>query len=183
MVCVRRENKPRIMAIKISDRPEINNLVAYLAPVASGAMLIAILLDNRLAYFMTVIMAIYIGILAEGDRLFFTTIAFVSGVVGIYRTYKFTQISDLAKSGLYIALANMTLIFALGMLGDNSWQVLFIAVLLGVVSGILSTILTIGALPFLESLFSVTSVLKLLELSNPNTNILKRLLLEAPRTQ
>ena len=127
-----------VMAIKISDRPEINNLVAYLAPVASGAMLIAILLDNRLAYFMTVIMAIYIGILAEGDRLFFTTIAFVSGVVGIYRTYKFTQTSDLAKSGLYIALANMTLIFALGMLGDNSWQVLFIAVLLGVVSGILS---------------------------------------------
>ena len=171
-----------VMAIKISDRPEINNLVAYLAPVASGAMLIAILLDNRLAYFMTVIMAIYIGILAEGDRLFFTTIAFVSGVVGIYRTYKFTQTSDLAKSGLYIALANMTLIFALGMLGDNSWQVLFIAVLLGVVSGILSTILTISALPFLESLFSITSVLKLLELSNPNTNILKRLLLEAPGT-
>jgi len=40
----------------------------------------------------------------------------------------------------------------------------------------------IGLLPYLETAFSVTSMIKLLEMSNPNQELLRRLLMEAPGT-
>ena len=43
-------------------------------------------------------------------------------------------------------------------------------------------VLTIGLLPFFESVFSIVTPLKLLEISNPNHPLLKKLLIEAPGT-
>jgi len=51
-----------------------------------------------------------------------------------------------------------------------------------VTNGILSSILTIGVLPYLESTFKITSPVRLLELSYPGNPLLKRLLTEAPGT-
>jgi putative nucleotidyltransferase with HDIG domain len=42
--------------------------------------------------------------------------------------------------------------------------------------------MTIGLLPFLETAFGITSAVKLVELSNPNQPLLKRLLMETPGT-
>ena len=53
---------------------------------------------------------------------------------------------------------------------------------LGVLNGIISSIIAIGFLPYLESVFGITSAIKLLELSNPNHPLLKRLMMEAPGT-
>jgi len=169
--------------IKISNNAEINALVGYLAPVATGSMLIAILLDNRLAHFLTLIVALYVGLLTEGNQLFYGITAFVGGTVGVFQVYRLSQTSDLAKSGLYIALANIVTILTLSMIGgSSSWNTILVGIVIGAVNGILSAILMIGALPFLESAFSITSMIKLLELSNPNHSLLKRLLLEAPGT-
>lgn len=169
--------------IKISDNPEINALMGYLAPVAAASMLIAILLDNRLAYFLTMIMALYVGLLTEGNQLFFALTAFVGGTVGVFQVYRLSQTSDLAKSGLYISLANIAAIITLTMLGGNASLTNILAgIVIGAINGILSAVLMIGALPYMESAFSITSMIKLLELSNPNHVLLKRLLLEAPGT-
>ena len=169
--------------IKISDNAEINSLVGYLAPVAAGSMLIAILLDNRLAHFLTLVMALYVGLITEGNQLFYGITAFVGGTVGVFQVYRLSQISDLAKSALYVALANIVTIVTLSMIGGSlSWNLILVGILIGAINGILSAILMIGALPYLESAFSITSMLKLLELSNPNHFLLKRLLLEAPGT-
>ncbi len=169
--------------IKISNQPDINNLMAYLAPVAAGSMLIAILLDNRLAYFLTMIMALYVGLLAEGNQLFYAITAFVGGSVGVFQVYKLNQTSDLARSGLYIALANMVSIITLFLIGGNwSLNLAITGVLIGAINGIFSAVLMIGALPYLESAFSITSMNKLLDFSNPNHYLLRRLLLEAPGT-
>lgn len=53
---------------------------------------------------------------------------------------------------------------------------------LGIANGVLSTVITTGFLPFFENIFRVTTPIKLLELSNPNQPLLRRLLLEAPGT-
>jgi len=52
----------------------------------------------------------------------------------------------------------------------------------GVLNGFLAVILTIGILPFLESYFDITTSFKLMELSNPNQPLLKKMILEAPGT-
>lgn len=172
-----------LTVIEMGDRPELNTLTGYLAPVAAGSMLIAILIDSRLAYFLTMIMALYVGLLTGGNQLAFTIAAFVGGTVGVYRVSKLSQTSDLAISGLYIAGANIVTIITLSLVGGNiTLQMTLIGVLMGFINGILSAVLMIGALPYLETAFSITSMIKLLELSNPNHELLKRLLLEAPGT-
>lgn len=169
--------------IKIGEMPDINALIGYLAPVAAGSMLIAILLDNRLAYFFTMIMALYVGLLTEGNQLFYAITAFVGGTVGIFQVYRLNQTSDLARSGFYIALANIISIMTLSLIGGNvTLNLILVGMVIGAVNGILSAVLMIGALPYLESAFSITSMIKLLELSNPNNELLKKLLMEAPGT-
>ena len=172
-----------LTVIKLGDASDINALSGYLAPVAAGSMLIAILLDNRLAYFLTMVMAIYVGMLTEGNQLFYSIAAFVGGTVGVFQVYRLNQTSDLAKSGLYVALVNIVTIVTLTLIGGNySLEVLFVGCVIGAVNGILSAVLMIGALPYLETAFSITSMIKLLELGNPNHALLKRLLMEAPGT-
>ncbi len=172
-----------LTVIKIGDQPDLGNLIGYLAPVAAGSMLIAILLDDRLAYFVTLIMALYVGLLTEGNQLFYAITAFVGGTVGIFQVHRVNQTSDLAKSGLFIALADIAAIITLLFIGDNlNINNLAVGSAIGAVNGILSAVLMIGVLPYLEAAFSITSMSKLLELSNPNNPVLKRLLLEAPGT-
>lgn len=169
--------------IKIGSNAELHLLTGYLAPVAAGSMLIAILLDNRLAYFMTMIMALYVGFLSQGDQLYYAVTAFIGGTVGIFGVHRLTQMSDLAKSGLRIAFANILTIITLHLIrGEINPSILTVSVIMGAANGILSAVLMIGALPYLESGFSLTSMIKLLELSNPNHPLLRRLLLEAPGT-
>lgn len=50
------------------------------------------------------------------------------------------------------------------------------------VSGVMSGVIAVGLLPAMEGIFKITTPTKLLELSDPNHPLLKRLLLEAPGT-
>lgn len=172
-----------VTIVEIPNRPNINAMTGYLAPVAAGSMLIAILIDGKLAYFMTVIMALYVGMMFGGNQLSYTIVAMISGTIGVFRVSSLSQTSDLARSGLYLARANIISIITMSLIiGKFSLNQAVLAVIIGTVSGFLSAILMIGVLPYLESAFSITSMIRLLELSNPNQYLLKRLLLEAPGT-
>lgn len=170
-----------ILSVNISDQPEVAELVGYLVPVAAGSMLITILLDTRLAVFITVILSFFVGILSE-NALPYTVNAFVGGLVGVYTVSKFTQRLDWVKAGLFIAAADVVCIVALGLMNNYNLQVLFYGIILGVINGFFSAIFAYGSLPFFEQGFKVTTNVRLMELANPNQPLLKRLLLEAPGT-
>ncbi|WP_366924131.1 HDIG domain-containing protein [Metallumcola ferriviriculae] len=170
-----------VSAISIGGQAEIAVLVGYLVPVAAGSMLISILLDNKLAIFVTVILSIFVGMI-NGGQLQFAVGALVGGVVGVFSVSRLSQRSDLAKASIYIMLANILTIISLGLISKMSWVGLLTGSGLAVSNGVLSSVLTIGLLPFLESAFHITTPIKLLELSNPNQPLLKRMLVEAPGT-
>lgn len=172
-----------VTIIEIPNRPGINSMIGYLTPVAAGSMLVAILIDNKLAYFVTVVMAIFVGMIFGGNQLSYSIVAIAGGTMGVFRASSLSQSSDLARSGVYLIAVNIVTIITMSLItGNFSLNLALIAIIIGTVSGILSAILTIGFLPYLESAFSITSMIKLLELSNPNQYLLKRLLLEAPGT-
>lgn len=54
--------------------------------------------------------------------------------------------------------------------------------LTALVSGIASAVLTIGLLPLFEASFGILTTMKLIELSNPNHPLLRKILMEAPGT-
>jgi putative nucleotidyltransferase with HDIG domain len=155
--------------------------IGYLAPTAAVIMLIAILLDSKLAVFMSLVFAIYSG-LCNGFQYQFVVVTLISSIIGAYSVSHLNERSDLMKASLYLMFTNIMVITSLGMMAGFTLSKYLIALIYGTVSGLLCSITTIGTLPFFETAFRVTTPVKLLELSNPNQPVLKRLLLEAPGT-
>ncbi|MEG6614829.1 HDIG domain-containing metalloprotein [Peptococcaceae bacterium 1198_IL3148] len=171
-----------LAAIEISRWPEFSDLFGYLAPVAAAGMLTAILLESRLAVLMVAVISLFVGMM-NGNNLNFSMAGFLGGVTGVYSVSKLSQRGDLARAGLYTGLATMLVILMIGLIEDTTWQLMLAAAtILGLTNGLLSSILTNGALPYLESTFGITSSVKLLELSNPSHPLLRKMLLEVPGT-
>ncbi len=170
-----------IVAIRLGDNPEIASIVGYMVPTAAVSMLIAVLLDRKLALFVSAIMSLFVGLLM-GNQLQFTIVSFIGGVVGVYSVSDISERTDLSRASIFIALANIVAVAGVVLIRTNSFSLASLGAVVGIINGILSTILTIGALPFLENAFGITTSVKLLELSNPNQPLLRRLLVEAPGT-
>ncbi|HEY8449879.1 MAG TPA: HDIG domain-containing metalloprotein, partial [Bacillota bacterium] len=159
-------------------------LSGYAVPVAAGTMLVAILIDARLAAFLSGLLAGIVAIFADGDlQLLFVVLA--GSLVGVFAVTRIGQRADLMRAGFYVAIANAAVILAWNLLPGGLaladialWRNVF----WGTVGGLLSSVLMIGSLPFLESLFGLVTSVRLLELANPNQPLLRRLLLEAPGT-
>jgi len=153
----------------------------YLMPIASASMLIAISLSPNIAILLTVILSLLIGFI-PGGGLNYILVSVISGIVAIYSIRKASQRSSLTRAGLIIAGVNIITISALGLINNEGYYLILQNNLWGVLNGFLSVILTIGILPFLESYFDITTSFKLMELSNPNQALLKKMILEAPGT-
>ncbi len=159
----------------------VKTISDYLIPLAAGSMLISILINPQIAVFSSFIMSIAIGIML-GNDFFFTLVALSGAIVGIFCTAKVTQRSDLTKAGGIIGAANFLMITGLLFLNNGTLLDILKESPWGIVNGILSSILAIGTLPFLENAFGITSAIKLLELSNPNQPLIRKLMLDAPGT-
>jgi putative nucleotidyltransferase with HDIG domain len=171
-----------IVAINVNQWPEFGAQFGYMVPVAAAGMLIAILLDSRLAVLVVAVMSLMLGVMT-GNQLRFGVVGLIGGITGVYSVSKLSQRGDLVRAGIYTGGAYVVAIFIMGLVNGTPLALLISSSLaLGVINGILSSILTNGALPFMENTFHITSPVRLLEISNPNNALLKKLLLEAPGT-
>ncbi len=170
-----------ISLVSISDKAEVAAQIGFLLPVAAFSMLFAVLMGRRISIFATIIMGICVGVIMHGE-LSYAFVAIIGGIVGVFSTHRLNQRGQFVGSSVYIAAANVVAITAWGLLWDIKLQTLGVGILMGVGNGILSAILTTGILPFLENLFRITTIVRLLELSNFNHPLLKRLMMEAPGT-
>jgi putative nucleotidyltransferase with HDIG domain len=163
--------------------------IGYAAPIAFGPLLIAMLLNTRLAYFSSILFALIAGILFnENARTIFDVhymfVGLIGTVVGAYVVGDAQSRSKILRSGFFIALANMAVIITLQLLGNVElhWDRILQLALYTIVSGLLSGVFTLGFMPFFEAAFGILSAVKLIELSNPNQPLLRKLLIETPGT-
>jgi hypothetical protein len=164
---------------QVVGAPRFSN---YLMPAAAGSMLLAILLRPRLALLSAAVLAILLG-LAAGRELAPVVVAFVGGVVGVFATRQIHRRSDFGLAGLLVGAANVCVTAGAGLLdGTPLYPQVMANAGYALGNGILSAVITIGVLPFLEQLFGLITPIKLLELANPAHPLLRRLQLEAPGT-
>ena len=83
---------------------------------------------------------------------------------------------------MYIAVALAILTLTIGMISSNNLKENLIQSGFTIIGVLISGILSVGLLPFYESIFDVVTNIKLLELSNPNQPLMRKLLMEAPGT-
>lgn len=83
-----------------------------------------------------------------------------------------------------MAFINMVVVLSLLLIQNTALSGLEIGtlMLMGVVSGFASSVLIIGLMPFFETGFGILSTMRLLELSNPNHPLLRKILTETPGT-
>ncbi|MFD2612749.1 HD family phosphohydrolase [Paenibacillus gansuensis] len=162
--------------------------LAYLAPVALGAMLITLLLDVPLAFLSSVLFSTGAAIIFNqtGDTLFDYRYGFVALMVcfsAIFALHRASQRSTILKAGVMVCLVGSASVVALNLLSDEyNLRTMLQSISVAVGSGLLTAVLVIGLMPFFEVTFGILSALKLVELSNPNHPLLRKLLTETPGT-
>ncbi len=156
----------------------------FLMPIALGSMLTAVLTDSSLA----VVMSFYVSLLfgaALGFDFWYTFLGFVGSLIGAYSLSNVTHRGMFMRAGFFVAEMNVIAIVTMELLqgGDGiPLQSLSLHVGLGALNGVLSAVLTMGILPFFEMAFGILTSIHLLELSNPNNPLLRKVLMEAPGT-
>ena len=106
----------------------------------------------------------------------------VSGTVAALMLDKKAGRLQLILTGLVCSAVNFVLILAVGLMTSNHLSGALTNALWSMGAAMISALLAIGILPVLESVFNLATPMKLMELSNPNQPLLRRLLLEAPGT-
>ena len=168
------------LSLNISTVTERAAQVGYLLPVAMGTMLITILLDVRLGIIANIVLALFAGLYTENAS--FAVVALLGGLTGCLGVSALGQRSDISRTAFAIAVVNAVSIIGLGMIQSQTIDVILYGVGFGIFNGLISSIFTMGILPYLETIFGITTSIRLLELANPNQPLLKRLMTEAPGT-
>lgn len=144
-------------------------------------MILTLLLNYKISLFNSLVNCILIAV-AVNFEVEIILIAIMSAVLGSTILRKMQERNDILYASSYIAIINVILTFSAGFLLSNSVIDVSKKALFTLIGGVLSAILTIGLLPLFENLFGIVTTIKLLELSNPNNPLLKKLLVEAPGT-
>ncbi|MDD5680586.1 MAG: HDIG domain-containing protein, partial [Candidatus Omnitrophica bacterium] len=153
----------------------------YIMPIATGTMLLAMLLDAGCAFIVAILMSIVIGIIS-GNKFDVMVVSLIAGMIGVYLVKNVRRRSQILAAGLIVGFAQFMLICGLGLLNLAEPNIFLRDGLWGLASGILSAAIVMLILPVFESLFELTTNITLLELSDLNHPLLRRMVLEAPGT-
>lgn len=161
---------------------------AYATPFAALALLTALLLGRHSALLLSVLFSLLASRLpVEGDSLWVVLYSFGGSAAAIFALdrYQFRQRLVIARVGMVVGVINVALALVLSALGgpaERSWMQIGFDVLCAFAGGLLVTAAVSFAVPILESLLGITTDIKLVELSNTNLPLLRRLAFEAPGT-
>jgi putative nucleotidyltransferase with HDIG domain len=150
-------------------------------PTALVVMLSSILIHPRLALMLALSLPVGSFITDSFDSSSFV-FALVSGAAASYSLQGAEKRMDLLKAGLLIALANVTVMTALLLWQRSSAGAYPQALSWAAFNGIASGMLVLGLLPPLEHALNAATVFRLIELSDLNAPILRRLFTVTPGT-
>ncbi len=154
----------------------------YLFPIATGAMLVRIVLNSEVAIFFSLLTS-YFSAALMGNQLFYFMFTLVGSVVGAHKVARCEQRSILLKAGMTVGGINILMIFSYSLISQNFFKMTLLSdLLMGFLGGALASVLLLGIVPIIETLFGYTTDIKLLELANMDHPLLKDLILQAPGT-
>lgn len=153
----------------------------FLIPLACAPIIMTLLLDHKTSIVISSLNILLVSVVV-GFSPHIIIVSIVNVIIGSTALKKLQQRNDILYSTMYIAALSAIVTLATGMLVSNNLSGIFIDVGFVILGSIMSGVLAIGLLPFFESTFDIVTNIKLLEMSNPNHPLMKRLLMEAPGT-
>lgn len=156
-----------------------SELSIYYIPLAVVSMLCTILFnDIGLSFVLTLAASLSIGIITGGN-LDLTCVLFIGGIFSSILVLNLRRRSQIIKAGIF---AGVIQAFSAIFINSPYFKQSIELILPNLLNCTLSSVFVSGALPVFEYLFDVASNIKLLELSDFNHPLLKRMVLEAAGT-
>ena len=154
----------------------------YAVPFAVGAMLVRIVLNSEVAIFFSVLVGMLVGIFF-GNSLFLSFYALAGSLTGAHWVRHCSERTKLYRAGFRLSLVNLLVLAGLQLLAGNEFDLQMIYKAgFGLANGLICAVIVTGTIPLVESLFKYTTDIKLLELANMNSPVLRELMVQAPGT-
>lgn len=154
----------------------------YLMPIAAGAMLVRLVQTAEAAVLFAMVISIVVGLQLDG-RVSVAVYAMVGSLFAAASAERVTQRSTLLRAGVKVGLANLAVVAALSLLGDQALSgMTLVSLLAAFFSGCLVGGFASALAPLAESIFGYTTDIKLLELANREQPLLRDLEIRAPGT-
>jgi hypothetical protein len=178
------------LAGSVSNSPfNLREAYFYAIPFAAMPLLALLAYGRSLAVLVTLALAVVSPMVVESSSWSIVLFCLAGSLAAILFVdhYQLKQRSLLVRTGLAVGLVNVVSVLVLAALrgeiegGGAASQVAF-EVFCGFAGGILVAAVVSFAVPVLESVFSVTTGMKLVELANTNLPLLRRVAFEAPGT-
>jgi cyclic-di-AMP phosphodiesterase PgpH len=159
----------------------IHPLSPYIIPVAALGMTVAVILNARSAMLLVTLTSLNIGLMTD-LHMRYAVVALLVGALSLYLVSRVTQRAGLMAAGFAsMGIAALT-IFSVELFTESAVGSALRAAAWGLANGVLAGALTVLILLILDTVFNLTTPLRLLELANPAQPLLKRLLQVAPGT-
>ena len=154
----------------------------FAIPLASGAMLVRMLISAEAAGLFATVLAVVASLVVDQSwtlMLFYM----VTGLVASAGVSNVQSRSTILRAGLWAGLVGAGLILGFRMSREGLWAMETLWALLAAVGGgLLTAFVTLALLPAMEWIFAYTTDVTLLELANLNHPLLRDLILRAPGT-
>jgi putative nucleotidyltransferase with HDIG domain len=154
---------------------------AVLVPVSGVTMTAEILYRRRFSLPLALVLPVFLLLISGNDAYSFL-FSLGSGLVAVYAVREAERRSEILKALLTIGGANVLMLAAIGLLRALSGRDFAMLALWGAGNAIVSVIIAMGIIPFFEIVLNVPTNFRLLELSDLNTPIMKKIQIEAPGT-
>lgn len=160
---------------------KVNSPIELLIFVSVASILLTIIFDSRLSFFVIVIITFLVSAIRGGDYTI-TFISFCGSVLAIFSVRDIKNRSQIFRSFFFILGGYVIAILAIGL--DRSEGFSKIAVNLAYVgiNSVMSPVIAYGLLIFYERVFRITTDLTLIELADFNQPLLRQLSTKAPGT-
>ncbi|MBQ8867894.1 MAG: HDIG domain-containing protein [Bacteroidaceae bacterium] len=158
-----------------------NVLNVYLIPFAMLPIIVRVFMDSRTAFMANVTMLLLCSIVLRYPYEFLL-VQFIGGLVGIYSLRELSQRSQLVRAALQVTLSMMLVYFAYELIHTNDLTKLDTSMYISLVINGILLLFTYPLLFVLEKAFGFTSNVTLVELSNINTPLLRKMSEVAPGT-
>ncbi|OQX87850.1 hypothetical protein B6D60_03005 [candidate division KSB1 bacterium 4484_87] len=157
------------------------NLSPYLMPVALGAMLLAIFLGTKIGIIGTITLSLLAGSL-RGNEFNIALISMFVGVVAALSVSRIRKRNWLINSMAMVIGAYLLSITIVEVLHYTPWRKIFHYWMFGAINGFLSPLFAYGLQVLFENIFDLVTDMKLLELSDLNSPLLRKMSIQAPGT-
>lgn len=155
--------------------------VEFLVFVPVASMIITIIFDSRMGFYVTVILSLIIGGI-RGNDYTIATANFIAGALSVYSVRDIKNRSQIFRSLLFIMVGYTISIIAFGLERYSTLTEMGNQLIFAVANSIISPVMTYGMMIFFEKIFKVVTDLTLMELANFNHPLLVELRTKAPGT-